>query len=361
MAGYKEIADALTEDIATGVLPQGAPVPSLHTICREYKVSYMTAVHVHEELARRGLIIRNPAFRKTLVGGAIPEKKNLTLDLKKIVLIHNIYPVKKQDQAYSSDLPLITEVLENKCRERNIAFESTYNRFVSWTEAGKMMKEFSPETAYIFAGTSGMSREAKLRLSSLVLMAEIPVKVILDHIVPNCHCVVNDYAATVEELIMELKKQNIREILYLRKCFALGNYNSHVKWSACKKICERENIVMKELEGADFAPVLDFIKDDAEHKCIVSPQDTVADRCRFFLEEHGIKEKDLPVITGMDCMSFAEKMYPKYSMKFDMKSMAEKAFELAVTSSRSEVIHNIEEISGKLVKPEDWENERRKY
>ena len=107
--------------------------------------------------------------------------------------------------------------------------------------------------------------------------------------------------------------------------------------------------------------MLEFIKDDAEHKCIVSPQDTVADRCRFFLEEHGIKEKDLPVITGMDCMSFAEKMYPKYSMKFDMKSMAEKAFELAVTSSRSEVIHNIEEIPGKLVKPEDWEKERRKY
>ena len=40
MAGYKEIADVIMENIASGVLPPGTPVPSLHTICKEFKVSY---------------------------------------------------------------------------------------------------------------------------------------------------------------------------------------------------------------------------------------------------------------------------------------------------------------------------------
>ena len=81
----------------------------------------------------------------------------------------------------------------------------------------------------------------------------------------------------------------------------------------------------------------------------------------MFLEEKGVKEKDLPVITGMDCVSFAKKLYPKFSVKFDMKIMAEKAFSLAVNSSASDVIHNIEEIPGRLIFPEEWEKERRKY
>lgn len=362
MAGYKEIADALTEEIATGVLPQGAPVPSLHTICREYKVSYMTAVHVHEELARRGLIIRNPAFRKTLVGGAIPEKKTLTLDLKKIVLIHNIYPVKKQDQAYSSDLPCLEKVLKEKCSEKELAFESIYNKVMSWTDAGKFIKELSSDTAYILAGSSsGLSKEGRLRISSLIAMSNVPAKVFLDHIVPSCHCVVYDYASCVESLVKELKKLHVREIMYLRKSFALGNYYSHIRYISCKKACEKENIVIKELTGSDYSLLLDFVKENGRKKAIVCPQDTVADNCRMFLEEKGVKEKDLPVITGMDCVSFAKKLYPKFSVKFDMKIMAEKAFSLAVNSSASDVIHNIEEIPGRLIFPEEWEKERRKY
>ena len=81
----------------------------------------------------------------------------------------------------------------------------------------------------------------------------------------------------------------------------------------------------------------------------------------MFLEEHGLEEETLPVITGMDCVSFAERMWPKLSVKFDMTAKAEKAFELAVNSSPSDVIRSIAEIPGKLVLPEEWEKERRKY
>lgn len=362
MAGYKEIADVITEEIATGVLAPGAPVPSLHTICKEFKVSYMTSVHVHEELARRNLIIRNPAFRKTLVGPAMPEKKTVNNPIKNIVLLHTVYPVKKQNPEYSSELPIVERVIKEKCEEYSLGFSSLYNRYISWAEAGKLSKTLSPETGYIFAGISGINKENRLRLSTLFSLTDTPVKVYMDHIVPGCHCVINDYAGSVENLVRHLKKTGINEIIYLRKSFVLGNYYAFIRWNACKKSCERENIAMTTLEGTDHALLLPFMKEgNVRKKAIVCPQDTVADNCRIYLEKQGIKGEKLPVICGMDCVSFAKKEYPKFSIKFDIAQMAEKAFFLAVNSSPSDVICSIEEIPGKLVLPEDWEKERRKY
>ena len=361
MAGYKEIADVIMENIASGVLPPGTPVPSLHTICKEFKVSYMTAVHAHEELARRGLIIRNPAFRKTLVGATLPESKRIPLTLKKIVLIHSVFPAKKANPQYSNILPVVTEELERKCREHGLEFECMYDRLVSWAEAGKTMKGLQQDTGYIFAGNITWSNEGRLHFSSLVAMSEVPAKVFIDHIVPKCHCVINDYNSCVDLLVKQLKKQGVREILYLRKCFVLSNYYSRERYEACAIACQKEKILMNTLEGTNFTPVLDFVKKNTSSKAIICPQDTVADNCRIFLEKNGIKEKALPVIAGMDGVSFAVKQWRKLTVKFDVRSMAEKAFVLAINSSPSDVIHNIEKLPGKLVLPEEWEEERRKY
>ena len=361
MAGYKEIADEITREIATGILAPGTSVPSLHTICREFKVSYMTAVHAHEELARRGLVIRNSSFRRTLVGPALPESSGASFSLKKIVLVHDIYPVKKHNRRYSSEVPAIVRVLEKRCRERGLAFESAYNRPVPWREAAKFMKSLSPDTGYVIGGWRSSESGDPLHLSSLLAASNVPVKVFLDHVVPNAHCVVNGYGSCAEGLVRELKRRGVRSVLYLRKSYALSNFYSRARWDACRRACEKEGISMASLDGTDLSPLLDFLRENRKEKGIMCPQDTVADRCRMFLEEHGLEEETLPVITGMDCVSFAERMWPKLSVKFDMTAKAEKAFELAVNSSPSDVIRSIAEIPGKLVLPEVWEKERRKY
>ena len=354
MPGYKQIADMITEEIAIGKLAQGMPVPSLHTICREYGVSYMTAVHVHEELERRNLIIRNPTFRKTLVGSVLPLQKDIPVRLKKVMLVHNVYPVRQNNPEYIGQLPRIEEQLRKLCQKNGLEFSSEYNRTVAPSAIPAEIKKLDPETGYILSGYQASS----IHLATLILNNKFISKVQMDYIVPECGCIVVDYGSGMEMIVEHLKKQGIREALYLRKSFALGNYYAHIRYSSCMKACARCGIRFRSLTGPDFRSALEFIRRNVHCKAVITPQDTVADQFRMFLEKQHVPENRMPLITGSDCVSFAPRVWRKLSLKPDIIRQTTAAFDMLIHSPANQTIPDIEEIPVRLILPEEWDREK---
>ncbi|MBO4303524.1 MAG: GntR family transcriptional regulator [Lentisphaeria bacterium] len=355
MPGYKKIADMLTQEIAVGNLAPGSALPSLHHICRNFKVSYLTAFRVHEELERRGLIIRNPAFRKTLVGAPLPLQKNIPPKLKKIVLLHSVYPVDRLKGVYGKHHFLMTDTLKRLCEKNGFEFSSEFNQEISPSRIPGAIKQIDRETGYILSGHSASS----IHLSALILNDKFISKVLMDHLAPGCGCVVNDYGSGMKKIVEELKERGIREVLYLRKSFALGNYYAHVKFKSALDACSQCGIRFRSLESPDFGPALDFITRNVKRKAVMTPQDTVADRFRMFLEKQHVPESKMPLITGSDNISFAEKKWPKMTLKHDVVRQVSAAFDMLIHSPACPVIPDIEEIPVRLILPEEWEAEDR--
>lgn len=353
MPGYKKIADMITQEIAVGNLAPGSPLPSLHHICRSFKVSYLTAFRVHEELERRGLIIRNPAFRKTLVGAPLPLQKNIPPKLKKIVLLHNVYPVDQLKGVYGKHHFLMTNTLKKLCEKNGFEFSSEFNHEIAPSRIASAVKQLDPGTGYILSGYSASS----IHFATLVLNNKFISKVLTDHLAPGCGCVVNDYGSGMKKIVEQLKKRGIREVLYLRKSFALGNYYAHVRFKSALDACGQCGIRFRSLENPDFGPALEFIGRSGKHKAVMTPQDTVADRFRLFLEKQHVPESKMPLITGSDNISFAEKKWPKMTLKRDVVRQVSTAFDMLIHSPACPVIPDIEEIPVSLVLPEEWEGE----
>ena len=57
---YREVADALEQQIASGELPPGGRVPSERAIAERFGLSRMTARQAVELLVRRGVVYRRP-------------------------------------------------------------------------------------------------------------------------------------------------------------------------------------------------------------------------------------------------------------------------------------------------------------
>lgn len=57
---YQKIADLLSKQIKNGVIQPGKKMPSLRTICLDFKVSLTTSVEAYHELEKRGLIESRP-------------------------------------------------------------------------------------------------------------------------------------------------------------------------------------------------------------------------------------------------------------------------------------------------------------
>lgn len=53
---YRQIADELEREIATGTLRTGDPLPALRTLARELKVNPNTVQHAYQLLSLRGLV-----------------------------------------------------------------------------------------------------------------------------------------------------------------------------------------------------------------------------------------------------------------------------------------------------------------
>ena len=53
---YKQIASQLREDILSGKLAEGAPLPSIRVLAANLKISVITTMKAYEELAAEGLI-----------------------------------------------------------------------------------------------------------------------------------------------------------------------------------------------------------------------------------------------------------------------------------------------------------------
>ena len=53
---YKQISSQLREDILTGRLKSGEPLPSIRSLAQDLKISVITTMKAYEELAAEGLV-----------------------------------------------------------------------------------------------------------------------------------------------------------------------------------------------------------------------------------------------------------------------------------------------------------------
>ena len=67
---YEDIRDALSDDILAGVLHEGGPLPSTHTLAESFKVNPATAAKAASLLFDEGLLIKRRGLGLFIAGGA---------------------------------------------------------------------------------------------------------------------------------------------------------------------------------------------------------------------------------------------------------------------------------------------------
>lgn len=54
---YRQIADQIKNQIMTGQLPPGSPLPSMRLLAKELRISVITTKRAYEELEREGFLV----------------------------------------------------------------------------------------------------------------------------------------------------------------------------------------------------------------------------------------------------------------------------------------------------------------
>lgn len=349
MPGYKEIADVIAGKIARGEMADGSPILSLHTLCREFNVSYMTAVRTHAELHRRNLVVRIHGLHTAVIGPMLKPEKPRGPKLEKIVLVHRVYihPDFQKD-AFSSYFNSVVQ-LKHFAQVHQLEFEEQFDRELTLSEVGKLMRSVSPETAYIISFPP--LRTGKLSLSSMLLLSPKAHVAVCDSIVPQAYCIVNNFESGMEALTAHIHSIGVRSVLYLQGCFALGNYNAAARYYGCLEACARRNISFTEIQDGFFPEVLKKLRSKEAPDAVMCPQDTVADHLRQYLLDHGVREEQWPVITGCDGVSFAPRKWKGLSIAFESAKQAKAAAKLLLERPVDPAIFDVVKVPGKLIIP----------
>ncbi len=342
--GYKEIADELELEIASGKLPLGSTVPSKRELCEQFGVSNVTAGRVHNELWARNLVLKIRGSGVEVLGPFIPPRQKMIYPkIRKLTFLHNV----KSGPLRGSQV-LISDSLRRHAEERKVEYNEEYGEQVPFSGVRTALKTLDPSHAYVISVQNPQPN--KLPVSYLCLMHPDIHSVLVDGIFPQSYCVVCDHFDGMEKLVDYVYSRGARKVLYLDRFYLLGNSNVSERFYGCRMACERRGMGFRVIDTACYEDVLEILRSKDVPDAVICPQDSVAVRLLRMLDSAGMKKR--PLITGFDGFSVIGDDPRIATIRLDRKTMARIMAEIIFTKPLNPVIYDVVRVPGQFVPPQ---------
>ncbi len=342
MPGYKEIADIIENEIAAGKIALGEHIPSRREICEIFHVSNVTAFRVHKELQSRNLVLSIPGAGNKVFGPFIPPGGR-----QKICPLKKVVAVGSSRNFQAAPLFQMSGFWKEWADAQNLELEFVYGEVVPVRSFGNFFRNPDPSVGYILS-YQAMSEKLPC-LSHLLAFSPMIHTVLIEAVVPYSYCVLYDYYQGMELLVQSVYERGGRNVLYPDHFYSLSNENAAEKRYGCELACRRRGMNFHVIDSGDYNDIAAAVRSSGKFDAVMCPQDAVAVRVKQALTEAGIAEKDLPLITGCDCDSLLPGAEEFVSVRYDMRQMAETAWDLLLHKPLQPVIYDIVKIPGKLV------------
>lgn len=341
--GYKEIADELELEIASGKLPLGSNVPSKRELCEQFGISNVTAARVHNELWARNLVLKIQGSGVEVLGPFIPPRPKMVYPkIGKLTFLHNI----KSGSLRGSQV-LISDILRRHAEERKVEYNEEYGEMVPYSGIRAALKTLESSHAYVISVQTPQS--GKLPVSYLGLMRPDIHKVLMDGIFPQSYCVIPDHFGGMEKLVDYVYSRGARKVLYLDRFYSLGSSNASERFYGCRMACERRGMGFRVIDTAGYEDVLEFLRSTDAPDAVMCPQDAVAVRLLRLLDAAGMRK--FPLVTGFDGFSVIGKDPRVATIRLDRETMARIAAEIIFTKPLNPAVYDIVRVPGHFVSP----------
>ncbi len=290
MVLYKEIAEQLALQIKNGHFKSGDRIFSRKELCKEFNISGMTAVRVHDELKQMG-IVRKIKGR----GVFVTDSADITGYLQSKSLLKKIVFFKFNIGTPSSFCHQIFNGIEARAMELNIDLRG---EFINPNNISEKTIEFpcspKPDEGYIVIA----SGPAYLLTGALLLRKEIRT-VFIDSIMVGTDCVLTDNFSGMEQIVAYLTSRNITKIIFAQKfCPYEVSINESERALGYKMAMEKRFLQPRFIDSGSFNDLIIAIKDKNPAEAIMFPQDDVAIKFKEIMLEAGIRKPI--VVTGFD-------------------------------------------------------------
>ena len=339
--GYREIADELEREIASGALPLGSNVPSRREICERFGVSNVTAARVHDELSARNLVLKIRGSGVEVLGPFIPPAlKAVYPKIRTLSFLHNV-----KSGALRATQGSISEYLKRESEKRGVEYRAEYGEMIPYAGVRKALKSQDPSHAYVISVQN--APPDKVPVSHLYLMNPNIQTVLLDGIAPQSYCVLADNYAGMAELVKYVSSRGCRSVLYVNHFYSLGNCNASERFHACRSACLAGGIKFRVIDSGGYKEILTLLASAGAPDAVMCSQDSVAVRLIRILDQEGFRK--YPLITGFDGFSVIGSDPRIATIHVNRVKMAEIAVSVIFTKPLKPVIYDIFRVPGTLI------------
>ena len=317
---YKQIIIDIERKIKHNFFDEMKPLPSLKELCESYRVSYMTAYRVYEELEKLGVVygLKGKGFFIVRRSGRKREAGLQLPPLKGIVTFRTNH----SGEGNAGDVDLLQQGMEECAKELNIPL-----RVIDTGEVSNLQIGDDEGTILRYDVTSiwilQMLKFKRLRT------------VLANNYFPEAHCVLHDNLHAMKSIVEYLENSGCRNIFACSRHFTdLGIANLNERSYAFSAECERRSLDYRLLTSGNYGELSEVCRSRTEAPdAIVFLTEAAA---RHFIQFAGLRKiKKKPHLI---CFGNSASPFPLIdSFVFDSVKLGRTAVKLMVNNA-----------------PEDW-------
>ena len=320
MAIYQDIAAEIARDIRSGYYRPGDRIYSISELRERYGVSLMTAVRVHQALAKMGVARKvqgNGVFANASVNfdSALSAAENT--DIRKVKVF-----CQKEDR-YNFQEEIRTGItMRAATLGLGIEYAFINPHDISLNALNSILPE--PHLGYIVISTG-----PALHLAAGVFLLSSRINcVLIDSIISGSHAVLTDNFDGVNQLVAHLLKQGYQHLVFADKFKStLGMVNASERRLAFDLRAARGDFESRVIDSGRFQDLTELFAQVGSKSAFLFPQDAPALRFRSLLIEDGVRQ--LPGLTGFDDYAGGQKeLAALTTIQLNRRELGEKAVEV---------------------------------